>query len=570
MPTTVGLLDPPLGRFRLALVQFFALLVALPTETGLAEGLVKVGVVNTLLELFERYAYNTLLHQAAINFLLGVFTHARVVDTNRANRKDQKDIASDTNITTSTPTGGNPSDPKANSITSESPSSVASKETRMDVDTDVISSAQLKSSEKPTATLLDDAFTTIMKDNGLIDWCLRLSPLSANLPSKNNMGPVNAPKPRPKPGYAGHLWQLANCIEDARKGSRSDFVARVFQELTPASLTSWDAFVAGDLSNINAQQVPDDLSDVKPSQGSNLVSLLAPNDLMGNLLSQSGGLFNVGSGLMNSGKFSLFLAPLVFGNQSGCKQNVISDAARLDLSGILDDTDFGQTNLSTIESSPGEPRSTNMWIDDETNEDCEANARFSDSKFSQFADNETNSGFHRARVEDLSSDESEPGEDDDADDEDDEEEDLKSPAVIKQQRSAVTPPAPVIKLSQPSLSPLPTELSSDSVLEAVSDSSTPWDSALNVEPSQPATDPGGWAKFDDQPIMDPNQAKESLVSPSSDAFSLCQTVNGFNGSTSASTALSSSGSDSAKINQTGPSKNCPSIAPSDALQLQQQ
>ncbi|KAF6768189.1 hypothetical protein AHF37_07815 [Paragonimus kellicotti] len=49
MPTTVGLLDPPLGRFRLALAQFFALLVALPTETGLAEGLVKVGVVNTLL-----------------------------------------------------------------------------------------------------------------------------------------------------------------------------------------------------------------------------------------------------------------------------------------------------------------------------------------------------------------------------------------------------------------------------------------------------------------------------------------------------------------------------------------
>ncbi|KAF6775870.1 hypothetical protein AHF37_05621 [Paragonimus kellicotti] len=289
---------------------------------------------------------------------------------------------------------------------------------------------------------------------------------------------------------------------------------------------------------------------------------------MGNLLSQSGGLFNVGSGLMNSGKFSLFLAPLMFGNQSGCKQNVISDAARLDLPGILEDADFGQTNLSTIESSPGEPRSTNMWIDDDTNDDCEANTRLSDSKFSSFTDNETNSGFHRARVEDLSSDESEP--DEDADDEDDEEEDLKSPAVIKQQRSAVTPPAPVIKLSQPSLSPLPTELSSDSVLEAVSDSSTPWDSALSVKSAQPATDPGGWAKFDDQPIMDPNHTKESLVSPSSDAFSVCQTVNGFNGSTSASTALSSSGSDSAKINQTSSSKNCSSIASSDALQLQQQ
>ncbi|KAF8569795.1 hypothetical protein P879_03680 [Paragonimus westermani] len=292
MPTTVGLLDPPLGRFRLALVQFFALLVALPTETGLAEGLVKVGVVSTLLELFERYAYNTLLHQAVINFLFGVFTHARVVDSSRTNRKDQKGIASDTSIATSTPTGKNPSDLEANPITSNSRSSIATKETCMDVDADVTSSAQLKFLEKPTATFLDDAFATIMKDNGLIDWCLRLSPLSADLPPKNNATPVNASKPRPKPGYAGHLWQLANFIEEARKGSRSDFVTRVFQELTPTSLTSWDAFVTGDLSTINAQQVPDDLSDVKPSQGSNLVSLLAPNALVGNLLSQSGGVSN--------------------------------------------------------------------------------------------------------------------------------------------------------------------------------------------------------------------------------------------------------------------------------------
>ncbi|KAF8563904.1 hypothetical protein P879_07400 [Paragonimus westermani] len=273
---------------------------------------------------------------------------------------------------------------------------------------------------------------------------------------------------------------------------------------------------------------------------------------------------------MNSGKFSLFLAPLVFGSQSGCKQNSSSDSARLDLPGILDDADFGQTNLSTIEPNPGESRSTNMWIDDETNDGCEENAPLSDSKFSPFADNEMNSEFHRARVEDLSSDESEPGEDEDADDEDDEEEDLKSPAVIKQQRSAVTPPAPVIKLSQPSSSPLPTESSSNSVLDAASDSSTPWDSAANLEPAQPATDSGGWAKFDDQPIMDPNHAKEGLISLSNDASSVCQTVNGFNGSTSASTTSSPSGSDSAGINQTGPPKNFPSIAPSDAVQLQQQ
>lgn len=62
MNTTVGLLDPPLGQIRLAVVKLLATILERAPSERINEKLVELKTLQVLLELFFHYTWNNLLH----------------------------------------------------------------------------------------------------------------------------------------------------------------------------------------------------------------------------------------------------------------------------------------------------------------------------------------------------------------------------------------------------------------------------------------------------------------------------------------------------------------------------
>ncbi|TGZ68558.1 hypothetical protein CRM22_004176 [Opisthorchis felineus] len=493
MSTTTGTLNPPLGRGRLAVAQFFALLMALPVETGIAAALIKEGVLKTLMDLFEQYPFNTLIHQAVTDFATALFSRAHLIDTNHEKSgSEQEKSQTDGSLpptTAATETLAATNQPNEIETTMDTG---ATNETEND-----------QTSDKFMVTLLDDAFATIVKENHITDWCLRLAPLSCSASTQPANVHSSHPKNSSKPGYAGHLWKLANSLEGARNGPRRDFVNQVFESLSEASRSSWDAFVADSLAKVNAVQVADDVSDAKPDRDDGLIQLLTQKDL-GSLFSQSAGFFNLSSGPGGSGKFSLFLSPFSFGDQLN---NRTSSGSRFgltfgNLSGdrFNDNDDVGRANSSI---------STAMWIDTgEAENDPDSPAESAPNLNDETA-------FRSARIASLSSDESEPDEDrnngDDGDDEDDdEEEDLKSPTVIRQQRSGTNRIAPVIGIS---------DLAPAVVSSLTAD---PWETGNGPDGANEVQT--GWAQFEEPKDQSKPQADVCITFPPSASSN--QVVNG--------------------------------------------
>ncbi|CAL8082965.1 unnamed protein product [Calicophoron daubneyi] len=432
MPTTAGVLDPPLGPCRLNIAQFLAMLASLPQETGIQKALVKDGVVETLLGLFEKYSLNTLLHQAVRDFLQCLLGQAKTIRTGRT--------TSDTKSSRPTTNSDKPDEGKAKETSAEKPGTTG-------VQVNGKSSADnesCKDSEKPISTDLDEAISWLFQKIRITDWCLRLSPLPKDRSELENSSVAIAhlSKVHPKPGYSGHLWQLANLIEEARHGPREDFTKQIFEALPQPSVDAWNAFVSGDLGTLNSIQVADDMSGVKDEPDEGFLQMMTHQNL-GRLFSQSAMFFDITSGGLGSGKFSLFLAP----------RNSSDDQIK----GISMDN----PSVDSLTSGLGGSFSTSMWTDaDDTKLPASGGEGSSSPTLKTGAVGLVRPGFSRPRIASLSSDDDsdeEGGEEEDEDqaethevdeeDEADDEEDLKSPVFIKQQRSAVNQPSTIIPLS---------------------------------------------------------------------------------------------------------------------------
>lgn len=69
LPTTYGKLQPPLGKHRLKIVEFIAVLLTVGSEAAEKE-LIRLGAVQRILDLFFEYPYNNFLHHHVENIIL--------------------------------------------------------------------------------------------------------------------------------------------------------------------------------------------------------------------------------------------------------------------------------------------------------------------------------------------------------------------------------------------------------------------------------------------------------------------------------------------------------------------
>ncbi|CAH8584179.1 unnamed protein product [Dicrocoelium dendriticum] len=467
MCTTFGTLDPPLGTLRFMLAQFLTLLVSLPPETGLAQGLIKEGIVKTLMDLFEHYPFNTLLHQAVTELVLTLFYHARVISSKHSGKKERQQES--------------PSEQPSQTSSEAKSTNSTSDDNRMDVDVQATDESRC----------MDHAFVTIVKDYGITDWCLRLSRASIDPSSNPAFNPAD--KQTPKPGYTGHLWRLANSIEDARIGPRRDFVLKVFRTLSPTSLSAWDEFVSNHLAKINAQQVADDVVIENAEQKNCALRMLLQQNVS-SWLSQSSSLLSLSSTVGGSGKLSLLLGPLSFGATSGSTACNATSGDQLDLS-VRTQFDANAVDVDDPYLEPNET-SSNLWM--HTDDACGPRQGSSLSVIglgdSQNLMDLNPDGFRCARIASVSSDESEPDEDPHArlgchdSDADDEEEDLHSPMIIKQQRSGDSLTQPIIASTTP-ISPWDYGQSAAAMADTSTDNLYAW-ANFDDDPSKVLVDPG--------------------------------------------------------------------------------
>ncbi|CAH8865387.1 unnamed protein product [Trichobilharzia szidati] len=337
MSTTNGILNPPLGRCRLAVVQLIAALTSLPMNIQLIKAIVANGFVKTLMELFEQYPSNTFLHHSVVDVLTSLFKHSGITSTIKTTTtatNGGNGNASDTSNPNSSTTN------KTNQIDdNQTPSSTTpdssfffffticcSTDPAKDVNCTSDSHQVTTTTTAPvmTNTTHFDEFNSILisliKDHHIIDWCLRLSPLPAkndrpSVPYSPNSSLVRLSKSKPKPGYAGHIWQIANLIDSAmnnnsNNGSRGEFVKSIFQDLDSKVKDAWSEFVKEDLSVINSMQVVEDLSESSSiSQEGGLLRLITQYNL-NKLLSNSSDLLSLAAGGLNLSKTPFVLAPI--------------------------------------------------------------------------------------------------------------------------------------------------------------------------------------------------------------------------------------------------------------------
>ncbi|KAL7056138.1 hypothetical protein AAHC03_021156 [Spirometra sp. Aus1] len=231
MKTTTGTLSPPLGRGRLSVINLIVAMCQL-SDQKLKEEVCRLNFIPLFMQLFEQYPFNTLLHRAVADLfteLLGV--------QGRQRRQNPSPAPS-------------PADPKDD----EQPSS------------------QPPETPKETTTISETApsennplLQHLLYDCKVMDWVLRLSCIPRDRPKAEagSGDPSEACRlstRRPKPGFSGHLWQIARAI--STRFPSVDSLPPPSNHLNGVladSFSSWDEFVKGDLAAIlEAQTVKPD------------------------------------------------------------------------------------------------------------------------------------------------------------------------------------------------------------------------------------------------------------------------------------------------------------------------
>ncbi|KAM3187430.1 hypothetical protein ACTXT7_002346 [Hymenolepis weldensis] len=227
MPTTAGVLSPPLGKTRLAIVNLISTLPQLRNDEknveDLRQALCKECFLPCFMDLFVKYPFNSLLHKAVVHLLKHLVNVAPCSST-KASRK-----ASDagTNV-------------KAKSRTEENTIEVKNGE---DAQND-------KEEPKNEVVKLPDYLVNhLLHECHIIEWVLRLSCIPQDRLSDSDPTAVcRLSKVKPKPGYSGHLWQIANLINTHFPTTES------LTGLPIDVITKWQTFVDGQLTVINEAQ----------------------------------------------------------------------------------------------------------------------------------------------------------------------------------------------------------------------------------------------------------------------------------------------------------------------------
>ncbi|KAM7533992.1 hypothetical protein Aperf_G00000118263 [Anoplocephala perfoliata] len=208
MPTTAGVLDPPLGKTRLAIVNLISVLPQLRSDERNVEDLrrafCKERFLACLMELFEKYAFNSLLHKAVVLLIKHLLN------------------------------------PSPDSLNEEDKSEDKNDERAQNGNADT---------KKEEVKLPDYLVSHILQDCHVIEWILRLSCIPHN--RSNDLDPTavcRLSKMKPKPGYSGHLWQIANLINSHFPTGES------LRGLPAGVVTEWRTFVEGDLALLNEAQ----------------------------------------------------------------------------------------------------------------------------------------------------------------------------------------------------------------------------------------------------------------------------------------------------------------------------
>ncbi|BHF77345.1 Serine/threonine-protein phosphatase 6 regulatory subunit 2 [Sparganum proliferum] len=416
MKTTTGTLSPPLGRGRLSVINLIVAMCQLSDQKLKEE------------QLFEQYPFNTLLHRAVADLfteLLSSQGRQRRQNPSPADPKDDEQ-----------PTSQTPETPKETTTISET----------------------APSENNPLLQHL-------LYDCKVMDWVLRLSCIPRDRPKAEagSGDPSEACRlstRRPKPGFSGHLWQIARAI--STRFPSVDSLPPPSNHLNGVltdSFSSWDEFVKGDLAAILEAQT------VKPDEEEETV---APMNcaLEGFQLSAQRGLQDVREMIEflrgpSGPDFSALTSGLLLGGRT---DGLLSGLHAQDR--VFNANDWVSRFKANATASASADDEDDVLDDDEEEEEEEGGP----------AANSSSS---------------------------DEEEDLQSPVVIRQRRHARSVPAsqiamvPTSAISQES----PTDEKSkivSSPVKPIDTSVTPW-STTSSQPAAPFASSGeedSWANFE--------------------------------------------------------------------------
>nr|CDS21261.1 serine:threonine protein phosphatase 6 [Echinococcus granulosus] len=234
VPTTVGVLNPPLGKGRLAIVNLISTLPQLrPSRDeesrggdegdALKKALCQEHFLPFLMRLFETYAFNSLLQKAVAM----LFTHLLSPPPSSPSQSSSR---------------------KASAATTKAAGELNT--TKSDVDSPKTEDYNPESGENRAEVQLPDYLVRhLLDDCHIVEWILRLSCIPGGRPNNEEPSSVcRASKMRPKPGYSGYLWQIANLVNSRFPTPES------LAGLPLEVLTNWQVFVQRDLAAINKAQ----------------------------------------------------------------------------------------------------------------------------------------------------------------------------------------------------------------------------------------------------------------------------------------------------------------------------
>ncbi|VDM33694.1 unnamed protein product [Hydatigera taeniaeformis] len=235
MPTTVGVLNPPLGKNRLAIVNLISILPQLRQNRDdadhggeseeLKKALCQGRFLPFLMHLFETYAFNSLLHKA----IALLFKHL-LSPPSLSSQPPSRKPSFGTKMTLE----------ESNGASSDVDSPKSQGNTPKDTEGEV---------NRGKSQLPDYLVRHLLDDCHIIEWILRLSCIPTDRPSNEEPSSVcRVSKTRPKPGYSGYLWQIANLVNSHFPTPES------LTGLPSEVLTEWQIFVQRDLAAINEAQ----------------------------------------------------------------------------------------------------------------------------------------------------------------------------------------------------------------------------------------------------------------------------------------------------------------------------
>nr|VZI21685.1 unnamed protein product [Spirometra erinaceieuropaei] len=429
MKTTTGTLSPPFGRGRLSVINLIVAMCQL-SDQKLKEEVCRLNFIPLFMQLFEQYPFNTLLHRAVADLfteLLGV--------QGRQRRQNPSPAPS-------------PADPKDDEQPSSQPPETPKETTTI--------------SETPPSEN-NPLLQHLLYDCKVMDWVLRLSCIPRDRPKAEagSGDPSEACRlstRRPKPGFSGHLWQIARAI--STRFPSVDSLPPPSNHLNGVladSFSSWDEFVKGDLAAILEAQTPDEEEETVAPMNCGL----------------EGFQLSAQRGLQDVREMIEFLR-----GPSGPDFSALT-------SGLL----LGGRTDGLLSGLHAQDRvfNANDWVSR-----FKANATASAS-----ADDDEDDVLNGDEEEEEEEEEGGPAADSSSSS--DEEEDLQSPVVIRQRRHARSVPASQItaEVSQESPADEKSNIVSSPV-KPIDTSVTPW-STTSSQPAAPFASSGGedsWANFE--------------------------------------------------------------------------